>query len=90
MFFKQYLVYNGKLLGLTKYNEDVGDNDFDLEDDLVTLKSNKVVFNGKKVIECQVSDGINKADKLIERAMKGDAPEYKSDVKNDTCIRIQD
>ena len=38
-------------------------------------------FNGKKVIECQVSDGINKADKLIERAMKGDAPEYKSDVK---------
>lgn len=38
-------------------------------------------FNGKKVIECQVSDGINKADKLIERALKGDAPEYKSDVK---------
>ena len=40
-------------------------------------------FNGKRVIECQVSDGINKADKLIERAMKGDAPEYKSDVKNE-------
>ena len=39
-------------------------------------------FNGKKVIECQVSDGINKADKLIERALKGDAAEYKSDVKN--------
>ena len=39
-------------------------------------------FNGKKVIECQVSDGINKADKLIERALKGDASEYKSDVKN--------
>ena len=39
-------------------------------------------FNGKKVIECQVSDGINKADKIIERALKGDAPEYKSDVKN--------
>ena len=39
-------------------------------------------FNGKRVIECQVSDGINKADKLIERALKGDAPEYKSDVKN--------
>ncbi len=31
-------------------------------------------FNGKKVIECQVSDGISKADKLIERAMNGDAP----------------
>ena len=40
-------------------------------------------FDGKRVIECQVSDGINKADKLIERAMKGDAPEYKSDVKNE-------
>ena len=39
-------------------------------------------FDGKRVIECQVSDGINKADKLIERAMKGDAPVYSSDVKN--------
>lgn len=33
-------------------------------------------FNGKKVIECQVSDGINKADQLIARAMAGDAPVY--------------
>jgi PTS system fructose-specific IIC component len=33
-------------------------------------------FNGKKVIECQVSDGISKADKLIERAMNGDAPVF--------------
>lgn len=33
-------------------------------------------FNGKKVIQCQVSDGINKADMLIERALKGDAPVY--------------
>jgi len=33
-------------------------------------------FDGKKVIECQVSDGINKADSLIGRAMKGDAPVY--------------
>lgn len=33
-------------------------------------------FDGKKVIECQVSDGINKADSLIERAVKGDAPVY--------------
>lgn len=33
-------------------------------------------FDGKKVIECQVSDGINKADKLLERAMAGDAPIY--------------
>ena len=33
-------------------------------------------FAGKKLIECQVSDGISKADELIERAMKGDAPVY--------------
>ena len=33
-------------------------------------------FDGKKVIECQVSDGINKADQLIERAINGDAPIY--------------
>ena len=39
-------------------------------------------FNGKRVIECQVSDGINKADKLIERALKGDVPEYKAEVKS--------
>lgn len=31
-------------------------------------------FAGKKVIECQVSDGINKAEELIKRAMEGDAP----------------
>ena len=36
-------------------------------------------FNGKKVIECQVSDGISKADQLIERAMAGDAPIYKAE-----------
>ncbi len=33
-------------------------------------------FNGKHVIECQVSDGISKADELIERALKKDAPIY--------------
>ncbi len=33
-------------------------------------------FDGKRVIECQVSDGINKADQLIERATSGDAPLY--------------
>lgn len=35
-------------------------------------------FHGKKLIECQVSDGISKADKLIERAMAGDAPVYEA------------
>ena len=33
-------------------------------------------FNGKKVIECPVSDGISKADTLIYRAIKGDVSIY--------------
>ena len=36
-------------------------------------------FDGKKVIECQVSDGINKSDGLISRAVAGDAPVYHAD-----------
>ncbi|CDD63321.1 putative uncharacterized protein [Firmicutes bacterium CAG:882] len=35
-------------------------------------------FDGKHVLECQVSDGISKADELIERALNQDAPIYKS------------
>ncbi len=35
-------------------------------------------FDGKKVIECQVSKGINKADELIETIVKGEAPIYKA------------
>lgn len=35
-------------------------------------------FAGKKVIECQVSDGISKADKIIEKAISGDVPVYTS------------
>ncbi|MDD6334358.1 MAG: fructose-specific PTS transporter subunit EIIC [Clostridia bacterium] len=38
-------------------------------------------FDGKKVIECQVSDGINKADRLISRALSGDVQVYKSSDK---------
>ena len=33
-------------------------------------------FDGKKLIECQVSDGISKADALVERAIAGNAPVY--------------
>lgn len=33
-------------------------------------------FNGKKVIITKVADGIHKADELIDRALKGDAPVY--------------
>ena len=35
-------------------------------------------FDGKKVIECQVSDGISKAEELLERAIAGNAPVYKA------------
>lgn len=35
-------------------------------------------FHGKRLIECPVSDGISKADQLIDRAMKGDAPVYEA------------
>lgn len=35
-------------------------------------------FDGKRVIECQVSDGISKADELIKRALELEAPVYKS------------
>ena len=33
-------------------------------------------FDGKKVIICQVSDGISKADELVDRAINGDVPVY--------------
>ena len=33
-------------------------------------------FDGKKVIECKVAAGINKAETLLSRAVKGDAPVY--------------
>ena len=33
-------------------------------------------FNGKKVITCQVSDGISKADQLVDRIINGDAPVF--------------
>lgn len=36
-------------------------------------------FDGKKVIITKVADGIHKADELLERAMKGDAPVYHAD-----------
>ena len=38
-------------------------------------------FDGKKVIECQVSDGINKAEELVKRAAAGDAPVFKTSGK---------
>lgn len=36
-------------------------------------------FDGKKLIECKVADGINKAEELLKRAAKGEAPVYKAE-----------
>ena len=41
-------------------------------------------FDGKKVIECQVSDGINKAEELVKRIAAGDAPVFKASGKKET------
>lgn len=40
-------------------------------------------FDGKKVIECQVSDGINKTDELVKRIAAGDAPVFKASGKKE-------
>ena len=40
-------------------------------------------FDGKKVIECQVSDGINKAEEFIKRIAAGDAPVFKASGKKE-------
>ena len=40
-------------------------------------------FDGKKVIECQVSDGINKTEELIKRIAAGDAPVFKASGKKE-------
>ena len=44
-------------------------------------------FDGKHVIQCQVSDGISKADELIERALKQDAPVFKAGTHSEETVR---
>lgn len=46
-------------------------------------------FDGKHVIECQVSDGISKAEELIDRALKQDAPIYKSGTHTESSKATQ-
>ena len=46
-------------------------------------------FDGKHVIECQVSDGISKAEELIDRALKQDAPIYKSGTHTESSKTAQ-
>ena len=43
-------------------------------------------FHGKHVITCQVSDGISKADELLARAMRQDAPVYKANAQNEESV----
>ena len=44
-------------------------------------------FDGKHVIQCQVSDGISKADELIERALKQDAPVFKAGTHSEEKVQ---
>ena len=62
------------------------DKDIEEADFIIIAADAKVLmerFDGKKLIERQVSDGINKADELIDLAIKGEAPVYKSGVRSD-------
>lgn len=44
-------------------------------------------FEGKHVLECQVSDGISRAEELLERALRQDAPIYKADTHREQAAR---
>lgn len=46
-------------------------------------------FDGKKVIECQVSDGISKAGELLERAISGDVPIYHAAAGSNSSAQTQ-
>ena len=46
-------------------------------------------FDGKKVIERRVSDGINKANELVELAMSGDVPVYHSANKTKSSASVK-
>lgn len=62
------------------------DKDIEEADFIIIAADAKVPmerFDGKKLIERQVSDGINKADELIDLAIKGEAPVYRSGVRSD-------
>lgn len=67
------------------------DKDIEEADFIIIAADAKVPmerFDGKKLIERQVSDGINKADELIDLAIKGEAPVYKSGVRSDDEVEI--
>ncbi len=43
-------------------------------------------FNGKKVISCQVSDGIGKADQLVKQAMSGNVEVFHGESSETTTV----
>ena len=66
------------------------DKDIEEADFIIIAADAKVPmerFDGKKLIERQVSDGINKADELIDLAIKGEAPVYKSGARSDGEVK---
>ena len=68
----------------------ITDKDIEEADFIIIAADAKVPmerFDGKKLIERQVSDGINKADELIDLAIKGEAPVYKSGAKADGEVK---
>lgn len=46
-------------------------------------------FDGKKVIECQVSDGISKAGELLDRAISGDVPVYHAKAAAKSSVQME-
>lgn len=46
-------------------------------------------FDGKKVIECQVSDGISKAGELLDRAISGDVPVYHAKAAANSSVQTE-
>lgn len=46
-------------------------------------------FDGKKVIECQVSDGISKAGELLDRAIAKDAPVYHAASASHSAVQAK-
>ncbi len=43
-------------------------------------------FSGKKVIQCPVSDGISKADTLVQNALSGNVPVYEGSKKSEQTV----
>ena len=72
--------------GLTK-------EDIDKADGIIVAVSKNVPmgrFNGKKVVERPVADGINKTEELINLALSGDAPVYTTNRQDEDDASSED